>query len=119
MKQRLTLLCAFLLLPLFAWSADSGEASSASSGQRIVWTDGMDVELFWQAYAESNGGLTWGASTAYPKYEEVKEGDTLLIKVEQGPCLMEFYHSRWRRANDVRRWADSMNGYGGCENVFD
>ncbi len=43
----------------------------------------------------------------------------MIIEVESGPCLMEFFHTRWRRANDVRRWVAAFNEYGGCPDVFD
>ena len=56
---------------------------------------------------------------AIKHYEEVKEFDTLVIELEQGNCLMQFYHSRWRRANDVQRWNDIFNEYGGCPYVFE
>lgn len=85
----------------------------------LVWQSGADVETFWLEYANSKGGLTWGKTSEYPEYEKVTEGDTMIIEVAQGPCLMEFFHERWRRANDVRRWDESMNEYGGCPYVFD
>ena len=78
-----------------------------------------DVDSFWISYAESKGGLTWGKSNTHPKYVDVKEFNTLLIELAEGPCLMEFFHARWRRANDVRRWDDAINEYGGCPYVFD
>ena len=43
----------------------------------------------------------------------------MMVELAQGPCLMEFFHSRWRRANDVRRWDESHNEFGGCPYVFD
>lgn len=79
----------------------------------------VDVEKVWMNYANLKGGITWGMSKEYPEYEKVKEGDTLLIQLDQGPCLMEFFHNRWRRANDVRRWDESVNAYGGCPYVFE
>ena len=100
-------------------TAESDTKPSASTTQAVSWNKGMDIETFWLDYANSKGGLTWGASTVYPEYKKVKEGDTLLIQLEQGPCLMEFFHSRWRRANDVRRWDELINAYGGCPYVFD
>ncbi len=84
-----------------------------------TWEPGSDVEEFWRAYVESKGGLTWPESSDYPLYEKVNEGDTFLVRVKQGSCLMEFFHNRWRRANDVRRWDDLVNAYGGCPYVFD
>ncbi len=74
---------------------------------------------FWHNYAESTGGLTWGVSKQYPNYFDVKEFDTLIIEVKQGPCLMEFFHNRWRRANDVRRWNPEFNEVLGCPHVFE
>lgn len=85
----------------------------------VGWQSGMDIEQFWQKYTKSKGGLTWGQSKIYPDFTKVKEGDTFMVEVEQGICLMEFFHNRWRRANDVRRWEDSINTYGGCPFVFD
>ncbi len=76
-------------------------------------------EAFWIGYAESKGGLTWGQGTVYPPYKEVKEFDTFMVEVDEGICLMEFFHSRWRRANDVRRWHPDFNMVGGCPWVFD
>lgn len=85
----------------------------------VEFKPGQDIEAFWSTYAESKGGLTWGKSANYPDYDKVKEGDTFLVELKQGNCLMEFFHSRWRRANDVRRWDESVNEYGGCPHVFD
>jgi len=78
----------------------------------------MSVQAFWLAYAEQRGGLTWGQDTVYPPYNQVKELDTMIIQLDSGHCLMEFWHTRWRRANDVRRWDDKFNDYGGCPGVF-
>ena len=75
-------------------------------------------EEFWAHYAESRGGITWGQREDYPPYSQVKELDTLMIQLESGLCLMEFFHSRWRRANDVRRWDPAFNEYGACRDVF-
>ena len=79
----------------------------------------VDPETFWDRYAARRGGLTWGKRNDYPPYADVSELDTLVIELEQGPCLMEFFHRRWRRANDIRRWDDAFNAYGGCPHVFD
>ena len=110
-----------MLLDLFSVAVVNAGTDSGESSQKVtlVWQAGVDIETFWQQYADANGGLTWGKSTTYPEYEKVREGDTLLIQLAQGPCLMEFFHSRWRRANDVRRWDPSVNEYGGCPYVFD
>jgi hypothetical protein len=87
-----------------AWDADVG--------------DWVSPEQFWMNYADSRGGLTWGRGDTYPPYAEVSEGDLFMVELESGPCLMEFFHSRWRRANDVRRWDPAFNDYGGCPDVF-
>ena len=87
-----------------AWDAKAGK-----------W---ISPDKFWQNYADSKGGLTWGRSKDYPPYKEVKEHDNLLIELERGTCLMEFFHTRWRRANDVRRWDDRFNQYSACAAVF-
>ncbi|WP_083699906.1 hypothetical protein [Shewanella sp. UCD-KL12] len=79
----------------------------------------INLDNFWQNWANSRGGITWGRSKDYPAYEQVKEQDTLLIELDTGTCMMEFWHSRWRRANDVRRWDDAFNTYSACSNVFD
>ena len=112
-----------LVLMIFTIACNALESDTESTKpmlevKPVVWTQGMNVEKFWMSYAESKGGLTWSESTTYPDYEKLKEGDTFLVRLNQGPCLMEFFHRRWRRANDVKRWDDSMNKYGGCPFVF-
>lgn len=78
----------------------------------------LSLEEFWRTYAKRNGGLTWGQSKTYPPYNDVKEYDLFMVEVDSGICLMEFYHDRWRRANDVRRWDDKFNQYSACKDVF-
>ncbi|MEM7020091.1 MAG: hypothetical protein AAF512_22465, partial [Pseudomonadota bacterium] len=60
----------------------------------------------------------WGQGTEYPSYKDVSEFDTFIVELDSGACLMEFFHSRWRRAQDVRRWDEKFNAYGGCPDVF-
>ncbi|MCG8669017.1 MAG: hypothetical protein MI867_06355 [Pseudomonadales bacterium] len=110
---------AMIGLLVVAGAGCAATPGTQAKSETVVWNPGVDVEAFWQDYAKTKGGLTWGKSSSYPEYEKVKEGDTLLIQLEQGPCLMEFFHSRWRRANDVRRWDPSINEYGGCPYVFE
>ena len=115
-------------------SAQAGAATSTDNyhdGQIVtntektilVWdtetTTPLSIEAFWLAYAQRNGGKYWGKSSEYPPYDEVNEHDTLLIELASEACLMEFFHARWRRANDVRRWDDIYNDYSACPNVFD
>lgn len=100
-----------------------GQVQRSADQPWMVWDESSagwtDVESFWQRFAEAHSGRYWGRSDSYPAYSQVNETDTLLIELEQGPCLMEFWHSRWRRANDVRRWDEAFNDYGGCPFVFD
>ena len=104
---------------LFLTSAILSGCNSAQNSNVPEYQPGSDIETFWSEYARAKGGLTWGSGTQYPDYDKVNEGDTLLIQLDKGPCLMEFFHNRWRRANDVWRWDDTMNQYGGCPYVFD
>lgn len=103
-------------------AATHGELTASSTGTqawdatRQAW---VGVDTFWERFAQSQGGLTWGRSRTYPAYDQVKERDLFLVELDQGTCLMEFFHQRWRRANDVRRWDPEMNTYGGCPHVFD
>lgn len=113
--RKLLFTLAVVAIPLLGACAGSGGASAPSP----AWVPGSDIEAFWLEYSDARGGLTWGTGTEYPLYSQVEEGDTFLVQLSQGPCLMEFFHSRWRRANDVRRWDETMNDFGGCPYVFD
>ena len=94
-----------------------------TSGEWRAWSapnaEWLTVEAFWLDYAERTSGRYWGSGVAYPPYREVDEHDTFLVELEQGPCLMYFFHGRWRRAEDVRRWDPSFNNLLGCPYVFD
>lgn len=116
------LMLSLLLTVTAVHAADHGEMKGQGQNARIwdqTLMQWLDVESFWLNYASSKGGLTWGRGSEYPEYSQVKEFDTFLVEVDQGSCLMEFFHRRWRRANDVRRWNDQLNQYGGCPHVFD
>lgn len=116
---------------LFLWAlADAqsevptdGQWRDSSAGEPMAWdalaSEWVNPESFWLRYAERHGGLTWGRRTDYPPYAAVSELDTMIIELDSGPCMMQFFHTRWRRANDVRRWDDAFNGYAGCPHVFD
>lgn len=125
--MRVMLAVIMVLSAPLAWSAPEdfrdGQVQKDSRGELQAWdkenSRWVGIDAFWEAYAGRKGGYTWGDTTEYPPYNQVKEFDTLLIQVDSGPCLMEFYHSRWRRANDVRRWDESFNEYGGCARVFE
>lgn len=111
------------VLLLVGCTAKHGAFKTTHERDTMVWDQSVkqwtSVEQFWQNYANTSSGVNWGKGLTYPSYHEVKEGDTFVIVSNQGPCLMEFYHNRWRRANDVNRWNDQMNNYGGCPVVFD
>ena len=89
----------------------------------------LSVEAFWVEYAQRfaqrneaaglSGGKFWGESVTYPVYADVNELDTLLVVLGDSVCLMQFFHGRWRRAQDVRRWDPRLNDYGACPRVFD
>ena len=100
-----------------------GKVRNAPNGELEAWdangTEWVPLETFWERYADRRGGLTWGTRADYPPYHQVNELDTMIILLDSGPCLMEFFHTRWRRANDVRRWDSAFNEYGGCPHVFD
>ncbi|WP_315980401.1 hypothetical protein [Aliamphritea spongicola] len=51
-------------------------------------------------------------------YDDVRELDVFMVELDSGVCLMQFYHQRWRRANDVRRWSPEFNSLAGCPDVF-
>ncbi len=90
---------------MIAWDADKQK-----------W---MTIENFWMSFSMRSGGKAWGEAHVFPKYEDVNEADTFLYVTSKGKCLMEFFHERWRRAQDVERWDERFNEYGGCPYVFD
>ena len=119
--QLLLLAAVIAFLPVLTQAQSNGQVRDgqpprAWSAAANAW---VSLEQFWLDYAASRGGLTWGRGAAYPPYREVNEHDTFLVELDSGPCLMEFFHSRWRRANDVRRWDPAFNDFGGCPRVFD
>ena len=103
--------------------ARNGELRNSTNGNLEAWSvksqSWIDPEAFWLEYAAERGGLTWGERDTYPAYKDVKELDTMIIKLESGICMMEFWHRRWRRANDVRRWDEKFTDYSACPFVFD
>ncbi len=123
MKIALLVSLCLLALNIYAENHKHGTVKVDDKGMQLIWDDNsnmwVNIESFWIEYANTKGGLTWGKSSQYPEYSAVKEHDTLLIQLKEGNCLMEFFHERWRRANDVRRWDDKLNSYGGCPYVFD
>lgn len=100
-----------------------GEMRGVGTTDAQIWSGNsrswLSVEAFWLEFAETRGGLTWGRGSEYPEYEKVNEYDTFMVETGKGICLMEFFHGRWRRAQDVRRWNEALNDYAGCPHVFD
>lgn len=117
MKKLILLLLTCSIFSAFSASAE-GEFKNGLVFDETVGSLVTPLE-FWHNYAKANGGLTWGESDTYPEYDKVNEFDLFLVQTAQGPCLMEFFHSRWRRANDVRRWNPEFNKVLGCPHVFD
>ena len=96
--------------------SSNGSDLQAWSAKSQVW---IDPKAFWLEYAAERGGLTWGERDTYPPYKDVTELDTMIIQLDSGICMMEFWHKRWRRANDVRRWDEKFTEYSACPVVFD
>lgn len=125
--KRIHLFLISVFLPLALVQADTQGSRDGELRQQAgvwqAWDDEqrkwLDAESFWRAYADRRGGITWGESDTYPPYEEVNELDTFLVQLPAGNCLMEFWHERWRIANDVRRWDTRFNDLYGCPQVFD
>lgn len=121
LKTLALLLVLTVCTPALAEPPRDGELRQYA-GELMAWDGEKEQWLsplgFWQVYAQRSGGITWGQSPDYPDYNQVKEFDTFLVEAQGGPCLMMFFHARWRRANDVRRWDEKFNQYAGCPNVF-
>jgi len=122
MKISVFLFLFLLIIPVYAEEHENGLVSQGSDGKLLAWntdkSEWSNIELFWHNFAKSNKAKYWGKSNMYPNYTAVKEFDTFLIQLDEGNCLMQFFHSRWRRANDVQRWHDAFNDYSGCPYVF-
>ncbi|MGI9290351.1 MAG: hypothetical protein ACR2QG_03630 [Gammaproteobacteria bacterium] len=122
-RNFIVLLLLFGSLNISAQDIQDGQVKRDPGGELVAWDaekeQWLDIESFWLSYAGRRGGLTWGRNQNYPQYDQVQEFDIFLVELSQGTCLMEFFHTRWRRANDVRRWDDAFNQYGGCPYVFD
>ncbi len=122
----LAMLALAAVQPVVAATATAGErhgqTRTVSDGALLAWNNNarqwQSITNFWLDHAARNGGKYWGQSDEYPRYADVSEHDTFLVEIESGVCLMEFFHQRWRRANDVRRWSGAFNSHGGCPDVF-
>lgn len=120
--MRILVIFIFCLFITNIQAQEHGFVDVSDSGKLQVWNDANNewnsIELFWQHFSKTNKAKAWGSTNEYPNFDDVNEFDTLIIKLKEGACLMQFYHSRWRRANDVQRWDDAFNEYGGCPYVF-
>jgi ABC-type phosphate/phosphonate transport system substrate-binding protein len=111
----------FILFTNSLYALEHGEVST-QNGTVLAWDKDSkswtSIEEFWRTYALKNGGLTWKDNSTFPPYEKLQEFDLFMAKNEQGICLLEFFHTRWRRANDVRRWDDKFNEYSACPTIL-
>ncbi len=117
-----------LILAVVLWANESRAEPSSPANvhgtlkDERVWSantgDWVPIETFWLQYAKQSAEKFWGQRASYPPYREVSEHDTILIEKGEGICLMEFFHRRWRRAQDVRRWDSAFNDYSACPAVF-
>ena len=114
---------AFVLADHHAAQERDGEVRHLDAGGFEAWDAPnerwLGPDAFWASFAARERGRNWGSGSEFPPYAEVNEHDTFLLEHESGPCLMYFFHTRWRRANDVWRWDPVFNSYGGCAKVFD
>jgi len=124
--MRYIFVLSLLLVSTFSWSADekaNGFVKTNSLGELTAWSSvqarWVSLDDFWANYSRNNKNRHWGTSTKYPDYAEVQEFDTFLVQTSSGTCLMEFFHTRWRRSNDVNRWDEKFNDYSGCANAFE
>lgn len=122
MKIALFLFLYLLIMPIQAEEYENGFISQDSDGEFKAWSvkksEWISIEVFWKNFTKSSKAKYWGKSDKYPNYSDVNEFDTFLIQLDEGNCLMQFFHSRWRRANDAQRWHDAFNEYSGCPYVF-
>jgi hypothetical protein len=123
MKISIVVFLCLLNSAVYAQEPKHGFFDESVEGKPQVWNtnkgEWSSIESFWTGFAKSNNAKYWGLSDTYPNYDDVNEFDTVLIRLKEGTCLMQFFHSRWRRANDVQRWDDAFNEYAGCALVFD
>jgi len=86
------------------------------SAQRNAW---IEPTLFFADDLKTLNGPTYGRTSQYPPYAQVKEWETLVDVLPDGrECPMVFFHQRWRRLPDVRALDERLRNYGGCKDVF-
>lgn len=121
LKKIFFLSSLLLLLTNSLYAEEHGEVSLINN-QEVAWDKDsktwLSMEAFWRNYANKSDGFIWKDSRTFPQYSKVKEFDLFMAINDEGICLMEFFHTRWRRANDVRRWDDKFNEYGACSTIF-
>ena len=121
-RYRLALVGVLVFVVGSAQAEEHGRLNFEADKPR-VWSDEhaglVDYEKFWSEFVSANDGKYWGKRSTYPEYSVVREGDTLLIQIEEDTCLMYFFHQRWRRAQDVWRWDERFNQIAACPIVFD
>ena len=67
MKLMLLILCL-----LFTYTVSATNHGGSESDVIVIWKSGDNIEEFWMRYANSRGGLTWGQSSDYPEFSQVK-----------------------------------------------
>lgn len=100
-----------------------GQVMTQADDSFVAWDanrrEWLSPENFWRSFASRERGHRWPEGKTFPPYRDVAEHDTFLVVGDRGACLMIFFHQRWRRGNDVWRWGNEFNEYGGCPYVFD
>jgi len=122
MKKQLFSLLALLVLGQPVMAADNGEVRE-HNGELQVWSESrnswIEPPLFFADDLKTLNGPTYGRTSTYPPYEQVKEWETLVDLLPDGrECPMVFFHNRWRRLPDVRALDDRLRNFGGCRDVF-
>lgn len=122
MRIVMAMLLSFSLTGVAGEVVENGDVRQGVEDGLQAWyepdNEWITLDEFWNRYSAGVSGKVWPSSAAYPPYDDVNEGDVFLVKLRNSTCLMEFFHSRWRRANDVRRWDDAFNAYAACPYVF-
>lgn len=85
-----------------------GQVRSVDQTLAAVWNAEAQAwqssESHWEHYAVRHSGNDWGGRRGFRPYDQINELTTVIFELRSSACLKEFSHSRWRRANDVRRW---------------
>jgi hypothetical protein len=95
-----------------ASNSEGFEAYLASEGK---W---VEPDAFLAADKAGRPPNRWPDADVFPRYDQTKEHDTLLLNTPEGPCEMYFFHTRWRRRADVKAWGNELRSYKACGTVF-